>query len=97
MLTLNIKTSAGTDQLAESEERASAAANRRRNRSTDDAELWKGTDSKNQTRAEHDVDPVRQPQRAHRDRGVTGATKDRVDHEEHHDTDVTGEHHTRER
>src|ERR1700755_1494415 len=97
MTTLNIETSACTNQLAESEECARASANRRRDRSADDAELGKRTDSEDQTRAKSDVDPVREPQRAHRDCCITSTAKDRVDHEEHYDADVTGQHHTRER
>src|SRR3569832_515879 len=97
MMALNEETTAFTNQLTDREERASASADRRRDRGADNAELRKGTDSEDQTRTEQDVDPVREPQRAHRDRGVACATKDRVDHDVHHDADVTGEHHTRER
>ena len=38
-----------------------------------------------------DVEPVRQPQRPHRDRCVTCAAKDGIDHEEHQDRHVAGE------
>src|SRR5215213_8548106 len=94
MTALDIKTPAVTNKLADCEDCTSASANGRRDRGANDAELRKRTKSEDQTGAEQDVDPVREPQRAHRDRSIAGATKDRVDHEEHHDADVAGEHHS---
>src|SRR6185503_14995859 len=97
MLALDFESSTGPKELDEREDCPRASADRRRDRRADDAELRKRSESEDQTGTEENVDPVRKPQRSHRDRSVTGATKDRVDHKEHHDADVAGEHHTRER
>src|SRR5215213_3070868 len=97
MMALDFESSTGPKQLDECENCTGTSADRRRDRSADDAELWKRSESEDQTRAEENVDPVREPQGAHRDRSVARATKDRVNHEEHYDADIAGEHHSRER
>src|SRR5262245_8863517 len=94
MTSLDIETSAGTNELGESEQRARASADIRRDRSADDAELWERSKAEDQTRSKCNVDPISEPQRAHRNRRITRAAKDGVDHEEHHDRDVSGQHHS---
>ena len=82
---VNVDARAGLEQSAEREQRAGSAADRRRDRRAGDAQLRERSEPKDQTRSEHDVDRVRQPEHAHRDRRVARAAEDRVDQEQHDD------------
>src|SRR5215216_6959639 len=97
MVALDFESSTGPKELDDCEDCPRASANRRRDRSADDAELRERSESEDQTRSEKDIDPVGKPQRAHCDRSVARATKDRVDHEKHHDAEVASEHYSRKR
>jgi len=58
-------------------EHADSATGRRRDGGSGDAEARKRTEAEDEARIEADVDRVRNPQHAHRDRRVAGAAKDR--------------------
>ena len=70
---------------------------RRRDGRARDAERRERPEAEDEARVEDEVDDVREPQDAHRDRRVAGAAEDRVDEEEQDDDDVAAEHHPRER
>jgi hypothetical protein len=97
MLTTNVETAALSPQAAQRVERAGAAADVRSDSSADDTELGKWTETEDKTRTKYDVDPVCQPQCAHRDRCVARAAKDCIHHKQHDDGHVSRKHYTRER
>ena len=78
-------------QHVELHQHAHAASRRRRHRRARDAEAWKRAEAENQTRIEHDVDRVRDPQHAHRNRRIAGAAKNRVDEKQREDDAVEAE------
>ena len=57
----------------------------------------KRADAEDQARPEDDVDRVREPQHAHRDRGIARAAEDGVDEEEQHHGAAAAQHDARER
>ena len=85
----------GPQEPADRVERPRAAPDRRGHRRPGDAELRKGPEAEDEAGSEHDVDRVRQPEDAHRDRGVSGSAKDRVDDEEDDDGRLAAQHHAR--
>ena len=91
MMAFNFK-SLGTDQPAECIERSGAAANVCGDGRTHDAELRKWTKTEYEAWTEHDVNGICQKLNTRRDRGITRAAKDGVDHKQHHDRDVAREH-----
>src|SRR5688500_19172186 len=92
MMTSNINAATATDHAAESKKGSRTTPDIRSARSTHDPELWKWTKTEYEARTEHDADGIGEPQNAHRDGSIARATKDGVDHEEHHDCYVAGEH-----
>ena len=76
-------------------EHTGAAADRRRDRRAGQAKLRERSDAKDQQGTEHDVDRVREPEDAHRDRRVAGAAEDRIDQKDQQDDDVAAEHDAR--
>src|ERR1044071_1861045 len=96
MFSLDLETSAPAHETTQREQRARAATDVRCDRSADDAEFWKWSNTEDQTWTKQDVDRIRQPQCAHRDRRITRAAKDRIDHEQHHDGRIAGKHYARE-
>ena len=60
------------------------------------AEFGEDPQPKDKTRAENNVENVREPQHAHRDGCVACAAKDRVQQEQHHHDNVAAEHDARE-
>src|SRR5947207_2051485 len=94
MTALDVETAAGPNQLTECEQCTCSSADVRRDSSADDSHFRKWSDTENQTWAKHDVDPVRQPQYAHRNRGIAGASEDCVDHVEQNDCRVSSQHYS---
>ncbi len=72
-------------QSIELVEHADAAARQRSQRRARYPEMRKRTEAEDQTRVEDEVDDVRHPQQAHRNRRITRAAKDCVVQEEHDD------------
>ena len=60
-----------------------------------DSHIGERTGSENEERPEHDVERVREPEDAHRDRGIAGASQGGIDHEQHEHTGAAAEHDAR--
>src|SRR2546430_2527719 len=92
MMALDFKASAFANQTTEGVKRTGAASNVRSHCGAGNAQLGKWTKAKNETWTKHYVDGIRQPQHPHGYSGVTCAAKDGIDHEQHYDGGVAGEH-----
>jgi hypothetical protein len=78
------------DELADD---GRAAPDVGRDRRAGDAETRKRAEPEDEARPEDDVQEVSQPQHPHRDGGIAGAAKDRVQHEQEQDGRVAAKHH----
>ncbi len=74
---------------------ADAAPEVRRDSRANDAESMERANPEDENRREHDVEPVREPERSHRCRSITCGAEDRVLHEEEEHRDVPTEHNGR--
>ena len=92
---VDVDARARLEQPAEREQRAGAAPDVVATAAPVTPSFGNGPEAEDQQRPEHDVDRVREPQHAHRDRRVARAAEDRVDQEQHHDRDVAAEHDAR--
>src|SRR5687768_15384767 len=95
MLALQLNVTSWLEESPERERGACPSANSRRDCRARDAHFRKGANAKNEERSQHDVDDIRDPEHTHRDRRVTGATKDSVRKKQHHDTGIAADHHAR--
>src|SRR2546422_729836 len=91
----DFESSAFTNQATDCVDRSGAPPNVRRHRGAGDAKFRERPKAKNETRPEHDVERVCQPQHAHGNRSITRSAKDRIDHEQHDNGNVAAEHDAR--
>src|SRR5688572_27771730 len=83
----------GLEEPVESERRAGSPTYSSGHGGAGDAEFREGADAEDEKRPEDDVDAVREPEYAHRDRRIAGPAKDAVDEKEHDHARVSTDHH----
>ena len=85
-----------TGEMPELVEHTNAAADVGRYCGARHAHLRKRSPAENEERTQHDVQCIRQPQRAHREHCIAGTAKDGVDEEDEEHRRVAAEHDARE-
>src|SRR5262244_1731942 len=96
MLSRNFKSSSAAKQTGKSVKRTGATTDVRCNSRTGNPQFWEWTKSKDEARSKQNIDPVCKPQNTHRDSCIACSAKDRVHHKQHDDSDIPGQHYSRE-
>src|SRR5688572_8137876 len=92
MLLSDLNSAMSTHQFGNLINHTATASNIGCNSSTSHTQLWKGTQPKNETGAQQNVDRVCEPENAHCNGRITGAAKNRVDQEKKNDGGIAPKH-----